>query len=143
MRSSKRAFSLLEVVIAVFVFITTVAGVLSVWTAHARGIEKARMTLIANQLGEELMAECMAARFELVSQLDNVTGPAPPPLPVEVDFIVKDKPLSAKFFTSVEVTDLTPTIKQVKVRVEWTDTTNSKAGSRSSVEFITELHESA
>lgn len=142
MRARDRGFSLLEVVIAAFVFMTTVAGVLSVWTAHARGIEKARMVLIANQLGEELMAECMAARFEHVEQFhDPPPGSAPP---VEVDFVVKNKPLSAKFFRSVTVTTLTPgTIKEVRVRVEWTDSTNSTDGGSSSVEFVTELHESA
>lgn len=135
-----RGFSLLEVIIAVFVFITTVAGVLSVWTAHARGIEKARMTLIANQLGDELMAECLAARFEHVDEFSDPPPGSKPP--VEVDFIVKDKPLKAKFYTMVEIIPRGTTIKEVKVRIEWTDSTNPGGDDdRSSVEFVTEIHE--
>jgi Tfp pilus assembly protein PilV len=149
MRRSKRGFSLLEVVIAVFVFMTTVAGVLSVWTAHARGIEKARMTLVANQLGEELMAECQAARFELVDEFHDPAPGSDPP--VEIDFIVKDKEISAKFYRSVTVTEIVPgAIKEVRVRVEWTDATTPHADLTNynpdhfrHVEFVTELHESA
>lgn len=139
MRSTRRGYSLAEVIVAAFVFITTVAGVLSVWTAHARGIAKARLSLVANQLGEEKMEECMAARYELVPQLnDPPPGTAPP---IEVDFMIKGRPLIATFYRSVTVSDLVPNeIRQVKVRVEWTDSTNQAVGDRSHVEFVTELH---
>ena len=139
MRSSKRAYSLAEVIVAAFVFITTVAGVLSVWTAHARGIAKARLSLVANQLGEEMMEECMAARYERVNELNDPPPNATPP--IEVDFMIKDRPLVAKFYRSVTVSDLVPgEIREVKVRIEWTDSTNQVMGDRSHVEFVTELH---
>lgn len=140
MRAKSRGFTLLEIIIAVFVFLTTVAGVLSVWSAHARGIAKARMALIANQLGEDKMAECIAARYQLVDQFND-----PPPgtePPIEVDFLIKNKPLKAEFHRMVTVTELVPgAIKEVKVRVEWRDTTNQAMDDRSHVEFVTELHE--
>ena len=138
---NQKGFSLLETVIAAFIFITTVAGVLSVWTAHSRGIAKARMVLVANELSEQLMEECVAARFQNVSLLHD-TSPGTKP-PVEIDFIIKDKPLKARFYTIVTVTETVPDlIKEVRVEVQWTDSTNA-SGDRSSINIVTELHSSA
>lgn len=137
-----KGFSLAEVIIAAFVFITTVAGVLSVWSAHAKGISKARMTLVANELGEQIMEECIAARFQHVDQFHQPDPLANPP--IEIDFIVKDRQIFAKYYTAVTVTEIVPDfIKEVKVSVQWTDSTNQKdANDRSSIDLVTELHSS-
>lgn len=141
----RNGFSLVETVIAAFIFITTVAGILSVWTAHSRGIAKARMVLVANELSEQLMEECVAARFQNVELLsDAVTGPKPP---VEIDFMIKNRPLKAVFYPNVTVVDrltvgLEVVIKEVRVEIEWTDSTNA-TGDRSSVVIISELHRDA
>ena len=142
---NKAGFSLLEVVIASFVFVTTVVGLLSVWTAHARGISKARMVLVANELGEQKMEECVAARFQHVREL--VTDPNNPPPPTRLEFIIKDRPVNAEFFTVVTVNPPpggpSTTIVEVIVEVEWTDSTSTQVDERRSIRLITELHEQA
>ena len=156
-RQAQTAFSLLEVVIASFIFITTVIGILSVWTAHARGVAKARTVLIANHLGEAKMEECLAARYEHINEL---VTPAPPATldsdqTTTVDFVIRDREVNVEFITVVTVRDLggkfvpdasdssiTP-IKQVLVEVLWSDSTTTQADDRRSIRLLTELHHEA
>lgn len=124
--------TILETVIAAFIFIVTLVGLMSVWATHSRAIGKARSILIANELSESVMEKCLAARYERVDEFNGETEV------VDIQFVIKDVPITNQFTSIVTVTDASPTIKTVVVRVEWQDTTGDRF-----IELHSQLHSSA
>ena len=85
MRKAPRAGSghnLLEMIIATFIFSTVLLGLTSVWMQHSRVMERAGGRLVGQFLANQLMEECIAAGYDLVSNL--ATNPASPPEPLEL-----------------------------------------------------------
>lgn len=132
LRRRHTGMTILETVIAAFIFITTVVGLLGVWATHSRAIGKARSILIANDLSERVMEQCVAARYERVNEFDGATEV------FDVEFIIQGVTITNQFTSTVTITDQSPTIRNVVVRVEWTDTTGAR-----NIELHTQLHSSA
>lgn len=127
-----RAFSLLETVIASFVFLVVVIGLMGVWQTHSKGIAKARSVLIANELSERVMERCVAARFEKIPLLNGYTET------MNIEFVIKNVTITNQFVATVIVSDQSANIRNVIVRVEWTDATGPR-----NIELHSQLHSQA
>ena len=63
-RTKQRAFNLLEVVIASFIFSAVAVAFLGVWGLQVRSLEKSRHRLVASLLAEEYIEQSMSDGFE-------------------------------------------------------------------------------
>lgn len=126
MRKAPRAGSghnLLEMIIATFIFSTVLLGLTSVWMQHSRVMERAGGRLVGQFLANQLMEECIAAGYDLVSNL--ATNPASPPEPLELSETMRGIKKDVEYRPTITVVD-TPVpgspnarMKLVTVRVEW------------------------
>lgn len=124
-----RGFSLLEVVIAAFIFSFVSVGFLSIWGLQVRSLEKSRHMLVATLLAEELIEESMAEGYNLL----EVGGPNH--FDVDMEFENKGDRLDwTTMKASYERTRLVQeifvnpddSIKRVTVVVKWEDTSGPR-----------------
>ena len=123
--SRSHAFSLLEVVIAAFIFSFVSVGFLSIWGLQARSLEKSRHVLVATLLAEELIEEAMAEGY---NQLP-VSGPEN--FDVDMEFETKGDlaewtTIEAHYVRTRTVLDedtADDLLKRVMVVVSWEDST--------------------
>ena len=127
-----KGYSLLETVIACFIFITVLIGLMGVWNTHSKAIGKARSMLIANELSERVMEKCLAARYETLPRFHSETET------FEVEFLIKGQRIVNTFTTLIEVSDEGPEIRNIKVTVSWEDTTGPRK-----IELHSQVHRSA
>jgi Tfp pilus assembly protein PilV len=133
----QRAFNLLEVTIAAFIFSVVSVGFIGVWGQQVRALEKSRHVLTATFLAEELIEEAMSKGYE---QMKADAGPE----------VIEDSTFDVSHFnrspagewvenkvaytaTREVKTYLDPDstepdkdkLKQVVVKVQWEDTTKT------------------
>lgn len=111
------AFSLLEVVIAAFLFATVFGALVAMWVYYDRALSLSKQRVVANMVAEQTMARCLASGFYLVDELAEA-GPRTVAVLQEVDGEVQ----KGLYRASVEV-ELQPEedLKLITVRVEYTD----------------------
>lgn len=135
-QSRSWAFNLLEVTIAAFIFSAVSISFVGVWGQQVRALEKSRHLMVATFLAEELVEESMAKGY-------NQTKLTPQPEDIETDTITMTTEtrnaqgvdqwdtINVDYTWTREVR-LPPNsdpdndkIKQVIVKVNWTDTTKT------------------
>ena len=139
MRSSQiSGHSLLEMILAALIFSTVAVGVLAVWVMQHKAVSKAGHVLVAQYFGEQLMEECIAARYEAVDSLDSDVNPVEP---LELNEVEKDQERTVRYEATIDVQDIQvqsgiDDTKLVIVTVTWEGNDG-----RSQVDFRTYLQE--
>ncbi|MEW6282409.1 MAG: type II secretion system protein [Candidatus Eremiobacterota bacterium] len=108
----RRAFSLLEVVVAVMIYATVAVLLIGMWVTHHRALHKARMTLIAGYVAQQEM--------EKLRSLD-LASIVPSSGDVRINSIIRGVPQSAKFHHEVVTSNegVNGTMTSVRVEVSW------------------------
>lgn len=136
MRYAHAGHSLLEMILAAFLFSSVAIGILAVWVMQHKAITKSGNVLVAQYLGERLMEECIAARYDGV---DSLAGTTPDMVLAEV---VKGETKTVTYKGTIEVqpitvnSDVPDDTKLVTVTVTW----DSNDG-MSNVQFRTYIQE--
>lgn len=68
-----RGLSLLETLLATFMFVTVMIAMMDVWVAHARALDKSQGQEVASMLAQQVMEQELTLGYQAV----NVTIPAP------------------------------------------------------------------
>ena len=116
LKKRPRGHNLLEMMFAVLLFSTVVIALLGVWGTYARAIGKARYNLVATYLGEQVMENCIAAKY---ANIELFKAKFPQTLNSRAK--IRGTEILTTFTTSVETQDLNPNTKIVKVKVEWNE----------------------
>ena len=115
----RRAFNLLEVIMAGFLLATVSLGLMSIWVQHARSVARARNLMLASHLAQSVMEDSCARGWTVVGI------PKAQALATTVEAVVAGKPVSTRLWHYVEVVRepaLAPGVvppKQVRVVVTW------------------------
>lgn len=141
MRASReKGHSLLEMILAALLFSTVAVGVLAVWVMQHKAVTKSGHVLVAQYFGEQLMEECIAARYDGVDSLDS-TPPNPPVEPLIMEEVEKGMTRQIVYSATIEVQNVqvqagVNDTKLVVVTVTW----EGKDG-LSQIDFRTYLQE--
>lgn len=127
--------TLLEMILAAILFSTVAVGILSVWTMQHKAITKSGNVLVAQYLGERLMEECLAAKYDGV---DSLAGPTPD---MNLNEVVKGITKTTVYRGNIAVSNLPVSTginngKLVVVTVTW-----ESGDGKSSIEYRTYLEE--
>ena len=144
---SKRAFNLLEVVIAGFIFSTVSVAFLGVWGMQARALEKSRHHLLATKIAEQLIEDSMEKGFERMAATRGRNQPESADNPETAEHILTMElrspsgewgTVETTYHTSVSVDPVGDVdddrLKKVVVSVDWDD--SSKVGQVKLVTFL-------
>lgn len=107
----KRAFSVMEVVVAAAVFIISVLVLFGIFPISARAMRQAEQRLMAEHLADNRLTLCRSSAF---SDLKNI-----PAQVNEVFFRHQDQVESEQFSVEQKVTNVTPKLKNIEVIVTW------------------------
>jgi type II secretory pathway pseudopilin PulG len=134
-RAGHRGHSLLEMILAAILFSSVAVGILAVWVMQHKAITKSGNVLVAQYLGERLMEECIAAKFEGV---DFLAGPTSD---MNLREVVKNQPKVVVYKGNIIVTPIQvqPGLNDTKlvvVNVSWEGNDGI-----SSIEYRTYLQE--
>ncbi len=124
-RRRNRGHNLLEMMLAVVLFSTVVVFLIGVWSTYARAIGKARSVLVATYLGEQLMENCIAAKY---ANIDLFAGAYPQTVTTRA--LLRGEEVLTEYVTSVAVMNQTADIKAVTVTVEWEEKTATNTEKR-------------
>lgn len=94
------AYSLLELVVAGFIFATVAVALAGVYAYHYRAIGSSRLFLVAQFLARTRMDECIAAGYDGVVQYDD--GITPPSV-ADVEFKIRDEVIETEFTLTTDV----------------------------------------
>ena len=116
-RRDGKGHSLLEMVLAIFIFLSIVVGIMGIWSTYALSIQKARSVLVATHLGEKVMESCIAAKFANIDELA---------LSYPQDIVTRAKlrgtNIDVKYNLQVIVhPSISPETKDVEVIVTWSE----------------------
>ena len=100
--SREKGHSLLEMILAALLFSTVAVGVLAVWVMQHKAVTKSGHVLVAQYFGEQLMEECIAARYDGVDSLDS-TPPNPPVEPLIMEEVEKGMTRDIVYNATIEV----------------------------------------
>lgn len=100
--SGEKGHSLLEMILAALLFSTVAVGVLAVWVMQHKAVTKSGHVLVAQYFGEQLMEECIAARYDGVDSLDS-TPPNPPVEPLIMEEVEKGMARDIVYNATIEV----------------------------------------
>lgn len=118
MKKRSPGHSLLEMIIAIFVFLSIVVGLMGIWSTYAVAIGKARSILVATYLGERVMETCIAAKF---ANIDLLATNFPQQLNTRA--LIRGNLLETKYDIEVAVDPNgpapSPELKDVVVTVTW------------------------
>lgn len=119
--SRPKAYSLLEMIIACFIYSAVAMALAGVFSYHYRAIGTSRLFLIGQHLARDRADECVAAGFLRAQQLDN--GGVPPP-PVTVEFVIRDQVIQTAYTiaTDVALDPNPPGHRMCSVTVSWAET---------------------
>lgn len=138
-RRGRRAFNLLEVTVAAFIFSAVAISFVGVWGQQVRALEKSRHLMVATFLAEELIEESMAKGYEQA----KLTDPGDPTSmeldPIEMVHSSRDpqgqwQDMKVFYTATREVREYSDPstavpaddkLKQVIVTVKWEDTTKT------------------
>ncbi len=133
LRSRQWGHNLLEMILAVVIFSTISVFLLGIWNMHYQAMSKSRAVLVATYLGEQVMEECIAARFDLV---DTLYPPPPAVQELEVTSRTRAGEQTVIFEVMVSITPNGTSEKFVEVDVSW----NGDTG-RNTASFHTIIHQ--
>ena len=100
-------------IIATMIFLTASTGLTYLWIQYARSMSLASSQLVGQFIGEELMEECMAARYQLVDGLAGTNT-------VTMTEVVRGETKNVDYTTNVTV-NVSGGVKVVTVDVSWVD----------------------
>jgi Tfp pilus assembly protein PilV len=135
MRRSPRSaggHNLLELVIAVVIFCSISVALTGIWKMHFEAMAKSRNLLVASYLGEQVMEECLAARFDLV---DTLYPPAPATQGYPMTTRTRAGTENVIYKVMVSITPASATEKNITVQVSW-----NGDGGESSTSLHTIMH---
>ena len=119
----RRAFTLLEVVIASFIFVVVLGALVTVWVHHDRAQSDTKGRLIAGLLAEETMERCVASGFFL---LEEIAEEGPRTREVLLEEEGQGSPIS--FTTTVEVEEnAEEDLRVVTVKVQYQEREEAKS----------------
>jgi Tfp pilus assembly protein PilV len=131
-RRQQSGHNLLEVMIAALIFCSISVALTAIWKMHFEAMAKSRNLLVASYLGEQVMEECLAARFALVGTLY-------PPPPATQDYPMTTRTRAGTtnviYKVMVTVTPSGPSEKNITVEVSW-----NGDGGANSTSFHTIMH---
>ncbi len=107
----KRAFSVMEVVVASAVFILSVLVLFGIFPISARAVRQAEQRLMAEHLADNRLTLCRSSAFV---DLKNVA-----PQLNTVLFRHQDEVVSQDFTLEQKVTNVTAKLKNIEVIVSW------------------------
>jgi type II secretory pathway pseudopilin PulG len=93
-------YSLLEMVVAAFIFATVSVALAGVFSYHYRAIGSSRLFLVGQHLARSRMEELLAAGFEKAPLFHD--GAVTPP-PIEVEFTIRDEVIKTQFDVATTV----------------------------------------
>jgi type II secretory pathway pseudopilin PulG len=130
--------SLLEMILAAMIFSTVAVGILGIWVMQHKAVSKAGHVLVAQYFGEQLMEECIAARYDAVDTMDSDVNPVQP---LDLDEVEKGMTRTIRYEAVIDVQDIQVQsgindTKLVTVTVTW----DGNDG-RSQIDFRTYLQE--
>lgn len=105
-------------ILAALIFSMVAVGILGVWEQQYRAVSKSGAVLIARYLGERLMEECVAAKYDGV---DSLAGPTPD---MFLNETVKGDQVTTVYSGNIDVQNIqvqpgVPDTKLVVVTVSW------------------------
>jgi hypothetical protein len=111
-------------ILAALLFYTVAVGVLAVWVMQHKAVSKAGHVLVAQYFAEQLMEECIAARYDGVDTLDSVDPGNPPVEPLVMEEIEKGMTREVVYQATIDVQNIqvqsgVPDTKLVIVTVSW------------------------
>ncbi len=112
MSGRRRGLTLLEVIIAAFVFLLFVVFTSGLWIAYSRSVAKSRNHLVATHLGRTVLENAVDLGYNSVQS----SGPLTLNMQLETDGVVHDVP----FEYSLNVSQQAPGLKRVQVLVTYT-----------------------
>lgn len=107
-----KAVTLLEVVLAIFIFLLVLVLSLGFWSTCARFIGQSRVRLLANHVAAQTMEKAREAGFDEVDAMQGAGSYL---------FKVKLRGKESKFVIGydVNVVEISETLKSVQVKVGW------------------------
>lgn len=129
LRKKDGGYSLLETLVASFIFLFVVVAITTVWVWYGKAVAVSRYVLVGTQLGEQVIEQCMDAGFEHVDELatpvNTATGGTGTPLPpgIKLKTTLRGQVVEVEYHTVVKVTKPvgSPALKNVAVEVSWED----------------------
>lgn len=109
---TRRGLTLIEVIVALALFVIATLAMMSIWPVQARAVDLARNVLTATEIGERELEAVLAPGFP---QVVNRSGSQ------TVMASVDGNPATATFTYTLTVTSVSTFLKDVIVRVEWTE----------------------
>ena len=107
----KRAFSVMEVVVAAAVFIISVLVLFGIFPISARAIRQSEQRLMAEHLADNRLTLCRSSAF---SDLKNIA-----PQVIPATFRHQDTLDTVEYSVEQKVVDVTAKLKNVEVIVSW------------------------
>jgi len=101
----EKGHSLLEMILAALLFSTVAVGILAVWVMQHKAVTKSGHVLVAQYFGEQLMEECIAARYDGVDSLDS-TPPNPPVEPLIMEEVEKGMTRQIVYDATIQVQNI-------------------------------------
>ena len=137
--SRKKGHSLLEMILAALLFSTVAVGVLAVWVMQRKAVTKSGHVLVAQYFGEQLMEECIAARYDGVPSME--TSPTNPPPELAMQEIEKGMAREIIYTGEIEVQDIQAQAGVSDTRLVIVTVTWESGDGRSQIDFRTYLQE--
>lgn len=105
MARKNRAYSLLEMLIAGFIFATVAVALAGVFSYHYRAIGTSRLFLVAQHLARTRMEECLAAGGQKPGLLTSALlfDDGGTPTVVDVEFVIQDQEILTQFSIATSV----------------------------------------
>lgn len=104
-------------VMAAVLFATVSVGFLGLWAHHYYSMGRARSALVGQYLAEQMMEECIAARYQLVDNKRTLGTP----LTFTMRTTVRGESQDVVYEAYVDTAEPTPGMKLVTVTVAWRD----------------------
>lgn len=117
----QRGVSLLDTMIAVLLFATLVVACLGVWVTHYQANAQSQNIMIATYLARQLVEENLDKNPNDVVSVPRGTQP-----PFVMTSKVDGRPRVSQYDYAVEVSDPTPGLRNLVVRVWWQEANQEK-----------------
>lgn len=100
------------------IFATVVIVCASVLVWYGRSVAVSRYVLVASQLGEELMEQCVGAGFH---KAEFLATPTDEPRKISLRTVMRDYEVVVNYECRVEVKEVNDDLKRVFVGISWED----------------------
>lgn len=108
-----RAFSLLEVVVSTFIFLTILGAMQGYWVTVSRMMEHSRARMAAGFVAEQLMEDILAKGYERADEIE-------PSGKLGLDVTMYGKPKHYSIEYAIKIVDVTDELKSVEIRLSST-----------------------